>query len=93
MFVRDYPELPAFRADIAGLVRRGTRLLFIWTGTYGQFNSERQLFEMLGTTIPRGSVDLEHMTGADHVFTAIAERERLVSRVEQWMVANRAAPR
>jgi hypothetical protein len=75
------------------MVRRGTRLLFIWTGTYGQFNSERQLFEMLGPGVPRDSLDLEHMTGADHVFTAIGERERLVARIERWMVENRDLPR
>jgi pimeloyl-ACP methyl ester carboxylesterase len=92
MFVRDYPALSAFREDVASMVRRGARLLFVWTGTYGQFNSERQLFEMLGTAVPRGSVDLEHMTGADHVFTAIAERERIVERVERWMVDSRDLP-
>jgi pimeloyl-ACP methyl ester carboxylesterase len=93
MFVREYPALSAFRADVSSMVRRGTRLLFIWTGTYGQFNSERKLFEMLGPGVPRDSLDLEHMTGADHVFTAIGERERLVARIERWMVENRDLPR
>jgi hypothetical protein len=85
MFVRDYPALDAFRAQIGGMVKRGTRLLFIWTGTYGQYNSKRQLYEMLGPSVPRGSVDLEYMVGADHVFTAIDQRAQLLDRIENWM--------
>jgi hypothetical protein len=89
MFVRDYPELPAFRADVAGMVKRGARLLFIWTGTYSQYNAARQLYEMLGGVVPRDSVDLEYMTDADHVFTAIQHREQLISRIASWMVEQR----
>lgn len=86
MFVRDYPELPAFRADVVGMVKRGARLLFIWTGTYSQFNAQRQLFEMLGPSVPRDSVDLEYMADADHVFTTLQHREQLISHLETWMV-------
>jgi pimeloyl-ACP methyl ester carboxylesterase len=86
MFVRDYPALEAFRAQIAGMVKRGTRLLFIWTGTYGQYNAKRQLYEMLGPAVPRDALDLEYMVGADHVFTAIQHRAQLIDRIETWMV-------
>ena len=86
LFVRDYPALDAFRAQVAGMVKRGTRLLFIWTGTYGQYNSKRQLHEMLGPSVPRRGVDLEYMVGADHVFTAIQHRAELIERIENWMV-------
>ncbi|HEY4303864.1 MAG TPA: alpha/beta fold hydrolase [Gemmatimonadaceae bacterium] len=89
LFVRDYPEQSAFRTDVSSMVQRGARLLFIWTGTYSQYNHEHQLYEMLGGVIPRGSVDVEYMTDADHVFTAIQHRERLLDRITGWMASSR----
>lgn len=89
MFVRDYPALDAFREDVSCMLRRGTRLLFVWTGTYGQFSSSAQLYEMLGAGVPRKGITLEYMKGADHVFTAIHQRERFLSLIEDWMAAAR----
>jgi len=84
IFVREYPTRERFRGDIARMVGRGAKLLFIWTGTYQHYNARTQLFEMLGREFPRDGIEVERMGGADHVFTSCRHRRALIERIERW---------
>ena len=92
MFVREYPQLSQFRADVRRMVDRGSRLLFIWTGTYSAYNSSRQLAEMLGKDVPRHNMTVQHLTAADHIFTAVEQRDELIARLEAWIVEKVLTP-
>lgn len=84
VFAREYPSRARFREDVARMVGRGARLLFIWTGTYSTYNARTQLFEILGGGVPRQGIEVERMSGADHVFTSRRHRHALLDRIERW---------
>ena len=88
VFTREYPPLERFRADVARMVARGARLLFVFTGTVDvRYNHRGQLFEMLGPTVPREHIEVELYRSADHLFTATAARAELTAHVGRWLAA------
>jgi len=89
VFVREYPSRSRFRDDVARMTGRGTRLLFVYTGSFDcYYNGRRQLFETLGRAIPASSesrIDVQMLPGADHVFTSAAQRAQLLGRIAKWL--------
>jgi dienelactone hydrolase len=85
MFARQYPTMHQFSADIAQLSSRGVKLLFLYVGGDTDFNHRNQFFEMVGETALDGPVDIEFYEGADHTFFRVADRDRVVTRVGEWM--------
>ncbi len=94
VFSRVYPPIAAFRSDVARMVERGAALLFVWSGSYRDFNAPRQLFEMLGSRGRPAGITVEYLRGADHLFTALAHRRELLELIEGWALSLpvRAAP-
>jgi pimeloyl-ACP methyl ester carboxylesterase len=85
VFARDYPTLDGFRSDVRAMTARGVRLLFVYTGgVYYRFNSPAQVFEMIGSDVPKDRVDVVTMFNSDHVFTRVADRARLVECLAAW---------
>jgi pimeloyl-ACP methyl ester carboxylesterase len=83
VFACDYPSQDHFAADIAALVRRSVKLMFIYTiNTDGAYNYPGQFHDTFGY---RDEIDVEFYTRADHVFSTEAHREMLLSRLVQWM--------
>jgi len=86
-FERRYPTREQFRDDVAALRGRGVRLFFIFSHGWWYFNHLGQFAEMLGERrLPQG-IEVEYWTTADHMLTAVRERERLVRRITQWLFA------
>ena len=87
------PPLSQFRADIKGMVSRGMPMLFIYTGEVQEwFNSERQLFEMLGNGFPRDGIAVEYIGTADHLFGGVLHREALLRSLCDWLVRHAPVP-
>jgi dienelactone hydrolase len=84
VFRRQYPTREQFGADVRKLVSRGTRILFVYVGGDTEFNHRGQLAEMVGTRLPSDRVELEYYPDADHTFSRVADRVRLVARVGEW---------
>ncbi|MFO0928217.1 MAG: hypothetical protein U0736_14460, partial [Gemmataceae bacterium] len=87
-FAIEFPPREEVRADLARLVERGAQLYFIYTGTleHHYFNHRWQFAEMFGR-LPTGpgSVQVDHATEADHLFSAGRDREWLFTALDRWI--------
>ena len=87
-FFFDFPAQEQARIDLANLARRGTRLLFLYTGGVAEqyFNHRRQFGEMFGPVDPKGEMfDVEYAAEADHLYAAHYHRQAMFARVESWV--------
>jgi pimeloyl-ACP methyl ester carboxylesterase len=85
VFVRTLPTREEFRRDIASLLAQGVRAHFIFTGTVdSSFNSEGQMFEILGPGIPAERIAVTRVKDADHVFTVVSARQDVIRRIRDW---------
>lgn len=86
VFDRTYPTRETFARDIRRLQARSVQLYFIYTGTVsGYFNSEQQLFEMIGPGAAQTGITVNKIDGSDHIFTRLDARKDLLDRVSDWM--------
>jgi dienelactone hydrolase len=86
VFAREYPPRSRFRSDVARMTERGTRLLFVYTGSFDcYYNGRTQLFETLGSGVARDRIDVHMLRGADHVFTSASQRAGLLDRIAGWL--------
>jgi len=92
IYVRDYPAPKQFAEDVARMVDRGLRLLFIYAGGDTTYTYRNQLFDLLGKKLRTAGVELEFLKHADHTFFVTADRERAVARVVGWMDRTFARP-
>ena len=85
-FFFDFPSKEQARADLAVLLRRGTRLLFLYTGGVREeyFNHRDQFAEMFGD-FGTDRVEVEYWPDADHLYADLEWRRTMFGRVEQWM--------
>ena len=84
----DFPSREQARADLAGILGRGTRLLFVYTGGVAEqyFNHRRQFEESFGRLDPGGErLEVNYDAAADHLYSAHEHRQTLFTRVETWM--------
>jgi hypothetical protein len=87
IFDRSFPPLVQFRQDLATMLARDARLLFLYTRHAYFFNHRGQFPAMISAPrLPEG-LEVEHWTGLDHVLTPVGERGRAVRRLGEWMVA------
>ena len=94
---REYPPRPQFERDIARIVDRGARLLFVFSGESGYLYGG-QFWDWLERKDWGGRVEVEHYPKADHTFMFQAAREMMLARVAGWIrdaiaVTSGAAPR
>jgi hypothetical protein len=85
IYIRDYPEPTAFAADVNRMVDRGVKLLFVYAGGDTTYIYRNQLFELLGRRYAPEQIELDFNANADHTFFLIADRERGMNRVVDWM--------
>ncbi len=85
LFSRDYPEPDVLSGQLEQLLARGVRILAIYAGgddlTYGYAG---QFFDMLPGNF-RGRIDETYYPAADHLFTAVGERARLIQQLAEWV--------
>jgi hypothetical protein len=85
IYLREYPPPAELARDLDALARRGTRMLFLYSGTLSHFSHRDQFFAMLPGADLRGRVEVEHWREADHTFSTLAARKRLVARLTAFV--------
>jgi pimeloyl-ACP methyl ester carboxylesterase len=85
IYTREYPEPAQLSQQLEALLARGAHLLAIYSGgadyTYGY---AEQFFEMFPADF-RGRIDTGFYPAADHLFTGVPERERLLAQLGGWI--------
>jgi dienelactone hydrolase len=88
VYDRTYPPPADLARDLRAVVARGARLLFLWSeGREHEFNHPGQFFEMLAAPDLRGRVEVDVLSGCDHLFTNAAARDKLFARMRSWLGA------
>jgi len=83
LWQRDLPTRGAFAADLAALVARELRLLFVFTGGMDlHYNHRSQFHDSFGY---RDVVDVEFYKHFDHLLSLAAHRAAFNARVCGWM--------
>ncbi len=89
IFVREYPTLAELAKDFDGMVARGTKLFFAFTGEVDHsYNGKKQLFEMFPSLASSEAVTHEHYYAADHLFSFGRDRHLLIEHLTRWMTAS-----
>jgi hypothetical protein len=84
IYTREYPSRLQFERDIARIVDRGARLLFVFSGETS-YLYRGQFWDWLERKDWGGGVAVEYYPKADHTFMFQAEREAMLSRVTEWI--------
>lgn len=84
-FERHYPTHEAFRRDVLAMREAGAQLLFVYSYRWWSFNHAGQLAAMLGLRRLPPGIRCEYWQDADHMFTSVAVRGRLVRCFAGWM--------
>jgi dienelactone hydrolase len=86
IFNREYPTRRDFESDIATMIDRGARLLFIYSRQTEYFYP-RQFWDWMKRKDWRGQIAVEYYPKADHAFRFRIEREVMMNRVTSWILA------
>jgi hypothetical protein len=88
VFTREYPSLDRFRREIRAVAQRGTRMLFVYTGSVDyRYNGRTQLFEQLGGTPHGDGITIGYLKEVDHLFSSLDSRKRLLGHLDAWFGA------
>lgn len=85
VFSRQYPAQERFRQDITALVARGVPMLCMYSGISREFSHLDQFYELFCTPETRDKVDVIFYERADHTFSRVADRQRAVSDIVDWI--------
>lgn len=86
IFVREYPTIEELGKDFDGMLARGAKLFFAYTGEVDHaYNGREQLYEMFPAFKASTAVTNEHYYLADHLFSFARDRQALVERLAAWM--------
>lgn len=84
---RDFPPQDRVAAEIKALLDRGVHSLYLYSGGYKLYNYTRQFFDDFPNVRHNRHVEVEYFKDADHTYLLLADRERLIDRVEQWLTS------
>ncbi|HEY6459097.1 MAG TPA: hypothetical protein VIY73_03070 [Polyangiaceae bacterium] len=86
IYNREYPTREKFEEDLATLVDRGARLLFVYSQqtTYAY---KGQFWDWLRRKEWGGQVAVEYYSRADHTFRYRADRTIMMDRLSGWLLA------
>jgi pimeloyl-ACP methyl ester carboxylesterase len=84
-FQRDFPPQAEVGAELEALLDRGVKLLYIYSGGYKFYNYTRQFFDDFPNVRNHSGADVEFFRDSDHTYILLADRARLVDRVETWL--------
>ena len=88
-FRHEYPDRSAIRADLAGMLDRGLKLSFIYSGgVIMWFNHRRQFRECFGSVAPHPAVSLSFLEDTDHTYILDRDRGQLLDIIEDWLQRN-----
>lgn len=81
-----FPPREQVRGEIAGMLDRGAKLYFIYSGgAAGYFNHHRQFRENYGELAAHPGIEVERFEETDHTYILTGDRELLLGKVERWM--------
>lgn len=72
--------------DLRGLIERGVRLLYVYTG--GQlryYNYRRQFADAFRSLDLRGCVDVDFFADSDHTLTLLRHQQRVIDSITRWL--------
>ncbi len=87
IFVRSYPPVAQFRADLRAMLARGTELFFLYSRHHYDLERIGQFADMIGEPEVPPGIRVEYWPGLDHVLTPVAERRRAVRRIGEWALS------
>ena len=83
---RDWPEREQAHAHVEAMVRRGGRLLVVFTGSARErFLDRRQLVHSFGPAAKSGALELHFWPGSDHLFYLRCYRNALTDAIGRWL--------
>ena len=90
MFEREFPPKEKVTKEIQALADRGVNLLYIYSGgvKYAYYNYHGQFKDMFRSIDFQGKVQLEYFEEADHTYTRLVDRDKLMITISDWMHAH-----
>ena len=85
VFVRDYPTQEQLTADMRKMVKRGVRMLCMYSGGDTNYSYESQFYDFVKAPEIAPSVELVFYPSADHTFYLVEHRERVMSGITDWV--------
>jgi hypothetical protein len=85
VFIRDYPTPEQLTEDVRGMVQRGVRLLWVYSGGDTNYSYQDQFFDFVKAPELRGKLDIVFYPNADHTFYLVEHRERVMAAVIAWL--------
>jgi hypothetical protein len=92
VFIRDYPTPEQLTADVRGMVARGVRLLWVYSGGDTNYSYEEQFFDFVKAPELKGKLDIVFYPNADHTFYLVEHRARVMNEVVSWLQREFAKP-
>lgn len=87
--IREFPSRDVAAKQLQGLVDRGTKLHFIYTGGVADYyNHESQFAEMFHDVEFRDQVTSQFFPEMDHVAILCEDRAKLVNEISSWVGRN-----
>jgi hypothetical protein len=88
-FRHEYPERSGICADLSGMLDRGLKLSFIYSGGVSRyFNHRRQFRECFGRVAVHPAVSFDYLEDTDHTYTLDRDRGRLLDIIQDWLLHN-----
>jgi Serine aminopeptidase, S33 len=91
IYSRSYPTREQLARDFTAMAARGVGMLFVYTGGHGSDHARNyagQFFDAFHTLRGEPRIEVEYFETADHIFTVLADREKLLARIKRWMQAH-----
>jgi pimeloyl-ACP methyl ester carboxylesterase len=87
LFERDLPPQEKVAAEIQAFVDRGMQALYVFAGGCPWYNFAGQFFQNFPNVRYNPQIEVEYFKQADHTYLLVADRERLIDRIENWVTA------
>jgi len=88
MFERDLPPQDQVAAEIQVFMDRGMQALYVFAGGCPWYNYAGQFFNNFPNVRCNPQVEVEYFEQADHTYLLVADRERLIDRIETWVTSH-----
>jgi pimeloyl-ACP methyl ester carboxylesterase len=87
MFERDLPPQDQVAGEIQDFMDRGLQTLYVFAGGCPWYNSAGQFYSNFPNLRGNPQVEVEYFAQADHTYLLVADRERLIDRIETWVTS------
>lgn len=85
IFAQDWPPRDVIEDELDGLLSRGVRMLFVYTGGWSDYVHKDQFDEMFPRLRFRERAQVELYPEADHTYLMLAHREKMMARVLSFL--------